>query len=146
MEASKLSISPEHLRFKPMSKGKRSALRRENIKALIRSKPAGTVLGLADFAAATQATEASAYSMLKTLIKRGEIIKIPDDLHNRRYSYVVNEPVTKKQAAKEQPLDTRIKKGCYSLADIEAEAKDFVWSNDTDSLRDFIKHLQGKEG
>lgn len=139
MEASKLSISPEHLRFKPMSRAKRSALRRENIKALIRSKPAGTVLSLADFAAATQSSEGAVYSMLKTMIKRGAIIKIADDLHKSKYSYVVNEPVTKAQAAKEKPLDTRLKKDCMTIADLEAKAKDFAWSEDSDSLREFIK-------
>lgn len=139
MEASKLQISPEHLRFKPMTKGKRSALRRENIKALIRSKPAGTVLGLADFAAATQATEASAYSMLKTLIKRGEIIKIPDDLHNRRYSYVVNEPTKTKITKPADQPKVQLQPGCMDLKQLEAKAKDFAWQEDSDSLREFIK-------
>ena len=141
MEASKLSISPEHLRFKPMTRAKRSELRRQNIKALIRSKPAGTVLSLADFAAATQSSEGAVFSMLKTLTKRGEIIKIADDVHNRKYSYVVNEPVSKKQAAKEKPLDTR-QKDCLTMDDLQARAKDFAWSENSDSLRDFIKWIE----
>ena len=138
MEASKLQIDPKHLRFKPMTRAQRSKLRRENIKALIRSKPAGTVLGLADFAAATQSTEASAYSMLKTLIKRGEVIKIPDDQHNRRYSYVVNEPVSKRSI--KEPAAAPAK--AYDHAALVAKAKDFAWSNNSDSLREFIKWME----
>lgn len=139
MEASKLQISPEHLRFKPMTRAKRSALRRENIKSLIRSKPAGTTISLAEFAAATQSTDGAVFSMLKTLAKRGEIIKIADDQHKSKYSYVVNEPVIK-QAAKPKPAAAPQQPG-YDHAALVDKAKDFVWSKNSDSLRDFIEWM-----
>lgn len=144
MEASKLKISPEHLRFKPMPKAKRSALRRENIKALIRSKPAGTVIALADFSAATQSSQASAHSMVKTMIKRGEIIKVYAEGHARRYAYVVNEPVVKQPAkpkATPQPAEQAPEPtpAALDLDALVAKAKDFVWSENSDSLREFIK-------
>ena len=42
MDATKLTVSPDTLRFQKMSRGKRAKLRRQNIIDLINSKPYGT--------------------------------------------------------------------------------------------------------
>lgn len=142
MEASQLKISPENLRFKPMSRKKKLELRRENIKALIRSKPAGTVISIAQFAAACAQTEGNTFAMMKTMIKHGEIVKIPSEGHKKRYSWAVNDgnvisPAVKKAIEAAAPK--------LDVALLIEKAKEFVWQEDSDSLRAFVKWIEGEK-
>lgn len=131
MEASQLKISPDNLRFRPMSRSKRQLLRRENVKALIRSKPAGTVILLSEFSAVCASNDTNTYSMLQTMIRRGEISRIASEQRGQRYSYVVNE-------------DSRVIKPKQTVVKTDSlveKAKQFAWEQDSDSLRQFIKWM-----
>lgn len=148
MEASKLTISPERLRFDPMTKGKRAKLRHQNILDLINSKPAGTPISLLDFTRVTGSKDATVHAMLKTMIKWGVIIRVPSEGNNRSYCYtVVGKAVTKAQA-QPAPVDTRgddEPKRAQATKTITEYAKEFVWESNSDSLRDFVKWMDGKE-
>lgn len=133
MEAT-LKIHPDHLRFNPMSRAKKLELKRENIKALIRSKPAGTIITINEFARVCASSEQNTYSMLKTMIKRKDIIRIPSEERGQRYSWAVNEG--KVRVAAKAPVAR------YELATIVDKAKEFAWQKDSDSLRAFITWLE----
>lgn len=137
MEASKLVISPENLRFKPLPRKRKLELRRENIKAYIKSKPAGTVISFSEFANITSQSEPNVYSMIKTMVKRGEILKIQSEDHGQRYSWVVNDLTEK--AIKHPKTTLR-----YDVVTLTQMAKEFAWREDSDSLRKFIKSLEEK--
>lgn len=140
MDASQLKIDPKHLRFKPMTNKERLRLKRENIKALIKAKPAGTVLTMTDFAAVTATTPANINVIIKTMLKHGEILKIQSESHGQRYSWVVNDklPETTKPNTKKTGLR-------YDITTLKQMAKTYAWDNDSDSLRGFIKTLEGTE-
>lgn len=142
MDASKLTIHPDHLRFKPMAHSKKLELRRENIKALIRSKPAGTRIDMKDFAKVTGTDPHLTASMIKTMVKRKEIIKIPMWNHAKRYNWAVaNDYRVKKPANLPETTVQLVKPDTAFLAD---QAMKFVWEKDSDSLREFVKWLEAK--
>ena len=142
MEASHLKINPDHLRFKPMSFGKKTALRRENIKALIRSKPAGTPISLQEFARVTMIKAPSAHSLLRTMIQRGDLTKTPIEGKQRRFSYSVNEDVKVMTAPPLPTLTLPLPDAAsYTVDEITSKAKDFSWDKESDSLREFITWL-----
>src|SRR5437764_15310586 len=95
MDATKLTVSPDTLRFQPMARGKKTKLRRQNIIDLIQSKPSGTPIGLQEFAVVTQTTPSNAWRLVRTMIKRGAISQ--DRISERRAAYRVNGPVTTKK-------------------------------------------------
>ena len=136
MEASKLTISPEHIRFKTLTPAKRAELRRENIKALVRSKPAGTIIMLPEFAMVTAGKPGTVHAMLKTMLKKGVITRQTDDNFKARFSYTVNEDVKVKKPRAE-PVAKK-----QDTSEIVEKAKEFVWEQNSDSLRDFIKWLK----
>lgn len=142
MEASKLTIDPNHLRFDKMTNGKRSKLRKENIKSLIRSKPAGTLIMVSEFQAVTMSSNPSTSVMLKNMVKRGEITRHQDDHFKSRYSWAVNEDV--KVRVPKAPKAVAPSVG-FDTETIVEKAKSYVWQQDDDSLRGFIKWLEGGE-
>lgn len=143
MEASKLKISPENLQFKPMSRKKRLELRRENVKALIRARPAGSEIIMSDFAKVCATSEANVYSMVKTMVKRKEIFKIPAEGRGQRYSWAVNEGTTITSPAVKKAIEAAAPK--LDTALLIEKAKEFVWEEDSDSLRHFIKWVKEEE-
>lgn len=158
MEASKLVISAENLRFKPMSRGKRSQLRKENIKALIRSRPAGSKITSKDSQAVTGAKYQTAWAMLNAMVKKGEIIRTPMPGKTKLYSWVVNEDVkvTKPSvdeapSADKQDTPERSQPDEHTATDrtpssLLAAAKDFAWATNSDSLREFVAWYEASKG
>jgi hypothetical protein len=146
MDASKVTVSPETLRFKKMSPGKRSELRRKNIIELIESKPFGTPITLAEFAAVCSFTDASAHAMLTTMVKKGIISKNP--ISKAKIAYSVNgEPRVIKPKTEVEPTPTRqidmdVVGHEKTLGDY---AKDFAWQHNSDSLREFVKYMDSVE-
>ncbi len=131
MDASKVTVSPQYLRLERMGRNKRASLRRQNVLDLIRSKPAGTPITLAEFqAVCSYDTTAAAYGLLKTMINRGTIVREQEGLN--RHSYVVAADAVKARGKNSQPAPA-------PSTDIEALAKEFVWTQNSDSLREFIK-------
>lgn len=138
MEASKLVIDPKHLRFDKMPMAKRSKLRRENIKALIKSKPAGTVIYISEFQKATMSSNPATYTMLMNMVKKGQIIKIQDEKQRNRYSWAVPDAkvTTPKTPKTESPPTPRV-----HLEELTEQAKSYAWQKDSDSLRGFIEWM-----
>lgn len=141
MEASKLTIDPNHLRFDKMSNGRRSKLRKENIKALIRSKPAGTIIKVSDFQKVTMSSNPSTSVMLKNMVKRGEISRYRDEQFKSRYTWAVSEGVK----VKVPKTPRQAPKSVFDTETIIEKAKSYVWQQDDDSLRGFIKWLEQGE-
>jgi hypothetical protein len=155
MEASKLTINPDHLRFQPLPAAKKTELRRKNILDLIRNTPNGTKLRLVDFQkAGAYKTTASAWGMVSTLLKHGTIVREREGLSG--YSYYVAADAVKKQLkpaaaapadqAAEQPKFsfTTTKVGEFEQAAqgyINQLAKQYAWEYNSDSLREFVKWL-----
>lgn len=150
MEVSKLSISPETLRFQKMSKGKRAKLRRQNIIDLIKSKPFGTPISLEEFAAAIQVkSTGTAYSMLSTMIKQGIVSK--DKIDGRHITYSVNGPVTTRALSfsperldQPKPLQA-IDPNSFSAAVLTQLAKEFYWEKTSNNLHDFVQWLKERK-
>lgn len=145
MDVSQLKISPEALRFKPLSKQRKSQLRHENIKALIRSKPTGTYIPQAEFARVCAFTEASAGSMLKTLLTHKEIERTVIPGRKNQYSYTVCEDVkvTKPAVKTAEPIKDEsepIPIASFEIS-IQERAMAFAWSQNSDSLREFIRWI-----
>lgn len=115
------------------------------MKALIRSKPAGTVIQVKEFAIAAATTEVLAYSMLKTLIKRGEIAKIPSEGHKQRFSYAVTDGTVVKRLRNIALPDYPVPAHKLPTVNLLIEkAKEYAWEQDNDSLRGFIKWIERK--
>lgn len=140
MDASKLTIDPSHLRFDKMTGSRKIKLRKENIKALIRSRPAGSPIQYKEFAAVAATSEGNVYSMMKTMIKKGEIHKIDSDERGQRYAWAVDEA---KVIVPKKPKANAPK--TYSVEELIEEAKSFAWRENTDSLRGFITSMEGKK-
>lgn len=138
MEATILKIDPEHLRFKKMPMAKKSKLRRENIKALIRSKPAGTPIQIVEFQRVTMTSNPATYSMLMNMVKKGQIQKIAVEGKVNRYSWAVNEKIkVTRKAAPKAPVSAT----SFDTETLIEKAKSYAWETNDDSLRAFIKWL-----
>lgn len=136
MDASKVTVSPETLRFQKMSKGRKAKLRRQNVIDLIKGKPYGTPITLADFCAVTQLSTGSAYSLIQTMVKHGTISK--DKLDGRKYAYRVNGAVwvTKKSQpahSTSEPIDTAV--------EAVRLAREFHWQTSSNDLHEFVAWL-----
>lgn len=131
MNASKVTIDPQKLRFDKMSNAKRTQLRKQNMLDLIKSKPFGTPITLDEFAAVGAFTTPSAHNLLKHMIKEGIISK---DKSGNKVCYSVNGT----------PRITRPAEITHVLPikTLEAYARDFAWEHHSDSLREFIKHME----
>ena len=152
MDASQVTISPDTLRFKPMSKGKRTKLRRQAVIDLIKSKPYGTPIILAEFSAVTQLKgTAAAWGLVKTMLKHGTISR--DEVGPKKYAYRVNGSVrtTKLLPPPAQPTapTTEIKptldlnKLAYrTLVEV---AKEYYWETASNDLHGFVEWLGKKE-
>lgn len=151
MQASKLTIDPDKLRFEKMTHAKRSKLRRQNVIDLINSKPYGTPITMREFVDVTQTT--SVQGLLKTMIKKGVITKQP--ITHRKIAYSVNgAPKTIKPPvelvvatpppAEHQGTTNRLGRGTVYQS-VQDYAKDFYWETSSTDLREFIKWMDHKE-
>jgi hypothetical protein len=158
MQASKVSINPNFIKFENMSPGKRAQLRRQNIIDLIRSKAAGTFIPMSEFQAVTQHKKASgAWSLIQGMIKAKIISRVPIDGTYNKYSYVVNEDVKTIKSAVTSAAPTEMPSSMTASTSrtrttvetpqksLTSYAREFAWESNSDSLRDFIKWMDGKE-
>jgi hypothetical protein len=145
MEASKVTINPDKLKYEQMTEKQRTELRARNIIDLIRNTPAGERITLMQFMkAAGYRTYQSADSKLKSMIRQGLISKTELD-HPKTYAYSINDgtlTAPKREPAKEVQHFDDIQPPFQTLGDY---AKQFVWEANSDSLRDFVRWMDGKE-
>jgi hypothetical protein len=142
MDASKLSVSPDHIRFTPMGRNKKAQLRRKNVITLIRSKPAGTPITLSEFQVACAYTSTTAaYELVKDMIKRGTIVRTVEGFNRHSYTVAADAATSQRAEAKARAAASPelLRK---TLGDF---AKEFAWESDSDSLREFVKWMDSKE-
>lgn len=175
MEASKVSFTAStRLRLKEpgLSVAKRRELKTESIKALIRSKPAGTPISWADliYAAGYPVKKKSAgYAFVKGLVAKKVIVRVDPLSTKYKQAYLVPEDAKTfqeeiKSYAKditgssshspeftqretvynpETHRDERVIPSVETLSiGIVQKAKQWAWDNNSDSLRAFIASLQ----
>lgn len=145
MEASKVSVSAHYLKFERMGRNKKADLRRRNVLDLIRSKPSGTPITLAEFQEVCAfTTTAGAYGLIKTMLDRGTIVREVEGLN--RHSYYIAADAVKREREKERGTTPQTEivtpPATNALTDY---AKQFAWEKNSDSLREFIKYMDGIE-
>jgi hypothetical protein len=148
MEASKLTIDPEHLRFKKLPLKKRAELRKRNVIDLIRSKPIGTPIANYEFQT-VMATRGSGHTslILKKMLEKGVITRVPADGKSGS-SYVVNADVKTKPKQIDTPPQVEPQEITATPTDfktLEDYAKDFSWKQGSDSLREFVTYMEKVE-
>lgn len=146
MDASKLTIDPEKLRFQKMMPGKRAQLRRKNMIDLINSKPAGTPLRLEEFEAVTRTSSANVHSVIQNMVKDGVITKTLVEGTKNRYCYsVVSNVKVKQPKLPAVPITETAPVQQFPAQTIEDYAREYSWEANNDSLRGFVKWMDGKE-
>lgn len=169
MNASKVTLSAnmmEAMARPGMTRKHRQKLRVQAVKDYIRSKPAGTPITIADLAlVAGYRSAGSGSTAINKLVSKGVLAKtkdidsfkwiwtVPGDVH---VSSTTNPAFEMKPDAKPYGIDQDIKpsteknppKGLagsvqtlYSVENIVANAKQYSWEHNSDSLRGFISTL-----
>lgn len=138
MDASKVTVSPDTLRFTKMSRGRKAKLRRQNIVDLINSKPYGTPITLAEFGSVTQLSIAGAYSLIETMVKHGVVSK--DKLDGNRYTYRVNGAVWVTKQPETSP--ELAPKPTVTDSELRQLAKEFYWQTASNDLHEFVAWLE----
>ncbi len=144
MIASKVTISP-NLLDRPTLRGRRkSNLRRKVIIEYIQSKPAGTVIRLTDFQVVGRFNNAgSTLSCIKAMIREGVINRYEADKPRQYYYSVTGAVRTHKLIETDGVVQPRPPMRLHEA--LLPLAKDFVWERTSDSLREFIAYVEGRE-
>jgi hypothetical protein len=143
MDASKLTVSPDKLRFQKMSPTKRLLLRRKNVIDLIKSKPYGSPITLAEFQAVTQLRgSGGVHSLLMSMVKKGMITKEKTNHRNIAWT-VTGEPRIVKPAR--HPVEPPKEVETMQIKSLEEYAREFSWQHNSDSLREFVKFMDNIE-
>jgi hypothetical protein len=155
MEASKVSFTAETSRQMeaPLTRPRYTELRRANILAYIRDKPNGTPIATRELAEVSQnrsyqrtGKTSAINGFIKNMECDGLLIleTIPGSRKRRYYPTAgprppASNPRLERQngaACQQEPEGNR------TLTDM---AKDFAWSHDSDSLREFVAWMDGQE-
>lgn len=151
MEASKVEVREELIKFKPISNKAKNALRKQRIKDLIERRPYMSRINSLDMAEAAQLSPAGAWAMALRMVQQGEIVK--HNLSAKTYAFTLNPPVTvtapatvnrpaeASKAAEAAPTGPE----STTQATLVQYAKDFAWKTGSDSLREFVAYMDGKE-
>lgn len=166
MEASKISVNPELLKFRPLTLMQQRKIREQRIIELIRSKPAGTKIKLRDFAAVIEMTPDSTARLIHKMIERKKLSQFPATGQARK-SYTVLADVKVQKAgppAAVLPDSRDMKAENFKLRfppvveriptpqprpttppnTLVQDAKEFSWQFNSDSLREFVAWAQSK--
>ena len=144
MYASRLKISPEVAKYKNLPVHKRTSLRKEKIKQLILSLPAGTPISTTKFQQVTGLNNSAAWRLVDQMVKAGEIIKTQTNDSKKSFSYDVNNAKLKGfiVPAQRETAETQVKQEVKQKVDVEPtlqeKAKVFTWLTGSDSLSQFI--------
>lgn len=148
MQASRVSISQETHLKNALTPSKKKQLRREAVKNLINSKPAGTILRSRDFARVLGAKPNNAWNLVRRMKQLGLIGSIQEGPKSFSW-YVKDGPEAEAPKIKTTPAWTPPNNAGTPIfippqSDRElllSKAKDRAWQNNSDSLREFIKSL-----
>lgn len=154
--ASKVSLNPKllaeaerNLTFK-----QKRALKEQKVLDLIRSRPAGSRIGLRDFARVLMTSEPSAHEFIKGMVKRGKISK--HNLSPKTFYYAILDDAKTVTPTEEKPIEepkaeltsnpnaapTPPMPSSHHLdIDIERKAMQYSWEtpDDNNNLRGFIE-------
>lgn len=141
-EAARTVVSPETIRRAeiPLTHKQKVQIKQDRVKALIKSKPAGTRIMLEDFLAdGIFNNTASAYGFLKTMIKKGIIGKTEIGL--KQYSYYVPDGTT---IVPPSPAAPPKPKAILAVDKVEQKAMQFSWEcpEHYNDLHEFVKWLK----
>lgn len=142
MNASEVRISQETWDKNNLTRSQKRKLRKNAIKDYIKSKPYMKPITSDEFRRVGRFKTASeAWGFINGMVKRGEIQK--EEVGKKRYGYIVNGGVNVVTPARRHGQAGEVK-----TSELEKTAKEFAWSRNSDSLRDFIKYLksEGKNG
>lgn len=152
MQASKVTITPETqeaIRFRPLSKKQKRKLRQDRIKELIASRKPFTRIMTKEFGAVTDLPDNTVWSIVRGMARRGEIQMI--NLSKRTYGFALpgDIKVTKLPSQQQVPeLEALVSDGpppVGNVGSLTGYAKEFAWATNSDSLREFVGWMDGKE-
>lgn len=155
MDASKITITEETRQAlaRPMSEKKRHKLQVEAAKAYVRSQPTGTIIPMYKIAAAAGIKKGTAHWFCQRLIKEKALVWHKAS-HEQSGSWSVYEDMIVKSTPPksvpkpEEQLPTpppAAPTGPTAGKDLLLNyAKEFAWVNNSDSLREFIKWMEGR--
>lgn len=146
MIASKVEVNPDLIKFKPLSRKKKVELRKSRVIAYIEAKPYMKRITTRELALIAELSPQNTWQLLNRMEKNREIVK--HSLTPRTFAYTVPMPVhTVKTAEATQPMEARASTASTGggTAQLATYAKDFAWSTNSDSLREFVAYMDGKE-
>lgn len=147
MEVSQATISPKTLELNRLSKVKKTNLRRKLIVEYILSKPSGELIRMAAFQHVGQfSTTPNANAFVNRMLRDGIIARFAGD-KPRTYYYAVTGAVRLKKPADKavEAQDSENPVTVSSNHQLTDYAKQFAWERNSDSLREFVEYMDGKE-
>jgi DNA-binding MarR family transcriptional regulator len=147
MEVSQATISPKTLDLNRLSKTKKTNLRRKLVIEYIQSKPSGEIIRMAEIQRVGQFTTTPNTNMFVNRMLRDGIITRYKGDKPRTYYYAVTGAVRVKKPANQAEEAQGADKPAtvsnnHQLTDY---AKQFAWERNSDSLREFVEYMDGKE-
>jgi DNA-binding MarR family transcriptional regulator len=147
MEVSQATISPKTLDLNRLNRTKKTNLRRKLVIEYIQSKPSGEIIRMAEIQRAGQFTTTPNTNMfVKRMIRDGIIARYKGD-KPRTYYYAVTGVVRVKKPARaaEEAQEADKPTTVSSNHQLTSYAKQFAWERNSDSLREFVEYMDGKE-
>lgn len=143
MEVSKVHLSTTTLSLNRLNKVKKTALRRKLVVEHIQSKPAGEIIRTGEFREVCQfSTDANTHSFIKRMLRDGVIARYKGDKPKTYYYTVLGSVRVRKPEEKQPETDNAPVTKNHSLIEY---AKQFAWEHNSDSLREFVAYMDGKE-
>lgn len=147
MEVSQATISPKTLELNRLNKTKKTNLRRKLVIELIQSKPSGEIIRMAAFQKVGQfSTTPNTNAFINRMLRDGVIARYAGD-KPRTYYYAVTGAmrVTKPANRAEEAQGAEGTTAVSSNHQLTDYAKQFAWEHNSDSLREFVEYMDGKE-
>lgn len=147
MEVSQATISAKTLDLNRLNKTKKTNLRRKLVIEYIQSKPSGEIIRMAEIQKAGQfSTTPNTNAFIKRMLRDGIITRYKGD-KPRTYYYAVTGAVRIKKPANvaEEPQAASKPATVSNNHLLTDYAKQFAWEHNSDSLREFVEYMDGKE-
>lgn len=147
MEVSQATITPKTLELNRLNKTKKTNLRRKLVIEYIQSKPSGEIIRMAAFQREGQfSTTPNTNAFINRMLRDGIITRYKGD-KPRTYYYAVTGAVrVKKPANQAEEAQGAEKPATVSSNHLLTDyAKQFAWERNSDSLREFVEYMDGKE-
>ena len=145
MGVSKLTVSQKTYDLNYLGKKKKTNLRRKAIIELIQSKPAGEIIKTGEIQAVGQfTTYANAWSFINRMTRDGVIARYESE-KPKSYYYAVTGAMRITKPGQQSSSETSPVIDPSTKPTLAEYAKNFAWSHNSDSLRDFVRYMDGKE-